>query len=120
MIQETEVEIETNKHRNSFNAQLLKLYEDNKLKKFWKKIDYEQLIELIKGGSESLPKDDSKIVIKYYYDIKKYEVLELNGVSRLVKKKERIKDEIECFSYYEQMFEVIDEVHKEIGHGGLQ
>ena len=45
MIQETEVEIETNKHRNSFNAQLLKLYEDNKLKKFWKKIDYEQLIE---------------------------------------------------------------------------
>lgn len=55
---------------------------------------------------------------KAYYLLNQYKVMEIGGLNKLIKFDEK-ENKILHVVAYEDMFDIIDEVHKRIGHGGI-
>jgi hypothetical protein len=45
--------------------------------------------------------------------------MDLNNISRLVKNKVENKDDIKYYTYFEQLFDIINQALKDVGHGGI-
>jgi hypothetical protein len=107
---------EESRHRQLFYNQLIKLNEDGKLNKFFNKETYEDAIRTIERGGEGLK--DSVEKNRYYYLSRKYQVLKIGNVQRLVKKSDE-KTDISYLAYEEEMFDILQAAHKLVGHGGV-
>ncbi|VVC35000.1 Hypothetical protein CINCED_3A014936 [Cinara cedri] len=98
---------------NEFIDRLNKILEVKKPNsKYLSKVKYEKLIIHLKELKTKKPK-----IPNDYRIIKKYDVVEVSNVERLVVPKMNKDDQIKCYVFNEELFSILHETHLSIGHG---
>lgn len=80
--------------------------------KYLSKLKYDKLILHLKELKTRKPK-----IPNDYRIIKKYDVVEVFNVERLVVPKVNEGEHIKCYVYNEELFNILHETHLSIGHG---
>lgn len=98
---------------NEFIDRLNKILEVKKPNsKYLSKVKYDKLIVHLKELKTKKPK-----IPNDYRIIKKYDIVEMSDVERLIVPKMNESDQIKCYVYNEELFGILHETHLSIGHG---
>jgi hypothetical protein len=91
--------------------------EQKTVRKVYKRQEVNDMILTIKKAKEN-PGEKSQ---REYYLLETYQILEISGVERLIKKiKDNAPNEILIIVPYEDLFDEINQVHIQGGHAGIK
>lgn len=104
--------------KEEYYLQLNKRYDQNTVKKPWDLKKLNEIIDILQSYQEKIYQNNTCMMSsqeKYYG--RKYDLLELSGISKVILKQKTL-DDIIYVTPIEEFFDKIDEQHKATGHGG--
>ncbi|CAF1016668.1 unnamed protein product [Brachionus calyciflorus] len=100
-------------HKESFYAEIEKIKSESR--KIYTKEEIQAKIKLI---SESKNNQSTKLATEYYH-LRNFQIFEIGGINRLIRKMNENDHEIYIVVAFEDLFDEIRAVHLNCGHGGV-
>ena len=102
------------KHKENFYSKLSELISSKSLRKTFTQEDYLSTISRLKNN-------ENKKTSKDYYLSRKYGVVTMLNIDRLIKLDHKnSKNQVLYYAYDEEIFDIILAAHKLVGHGGIK
>ncbi|CAF0801707.1 unnamed protein product [Brachionus calyciflorus] len=111
------MDLEIDRHKTSFYESLLKISEDSESNERMV-FSNSQLKEIIRILLENKTNPNTKDDSVYYY-MRRYQLLEIAGTTKLIKKTDEKNQGILIIVPTEQLFDEIHSCHLAVGHGGI-
>jgi hypothetical protein len=113
---------------STYRTALDKLIQEGSLRKLYTREKYYQIIDLLLlNKSKSTSSDNKKKTPEEYYFLDQFDVMHIGNGPRLIKKLLTNHDisgikrqEISVYVHLDEIYHIINSVHKTIGHGGIR